>query len=91
MARLITPEGEVLKESPEQAPAEATPEGQTLDQLADNTFARVAAFIGECVGGDTFCGFSVDETRDENGLLLSLRLTPCDKDAMGEAVRRVGK
>lgn len=77
---------EAIQDQPDVAPA-----GQTLDDLADNTLTRVAAFIGECAGGDTFCGFSVDEMRDENGLLLSLRLVACDKDALGEAVRRIGK
>lgn len=67
--------------------ADSMPQGFTLDQLADSTLQRVAAFIGECVGGDIFCGFSVDEVRDERGLLLSLRLVPCDT-IDGEPVRR---
>lgn len=62
----------------------------SLDECADNLLKRVAAFFGECVGGNTFCGLSIDETRDENGLLQSLRLVPCDlKD--GEPVRRVAR
>jgi len=69
---------------------QASPAALSLDQLADDTLNRVAAFIGEYVGGDTFCGFSVDETRDENNLLLSLRLVPCDT-VDGEPVRRVGR
>lgn len=66
----------------------AAPTSLTLDQLADDTLNHVAAFIGECVGGDTFAGFSVDEVRDEHGLLLSLRLVPCDL-LHGSPVRRV--
>jgi hypothetical protein len=62
----------------------------SLDATADALLLRVAQFFGECVGGDTFCGLSIDEMRDENGLLQSLRLVPCDiKD--GEPVRRVGR
>lgn len=72
------------------AAASAAPASLTLDQLADDTLIRVAAFIGECVGGDTFAGFSVDEVRDEHGLLLSLALVPCDI-VDGEPVRRVGR
>lgn len=63
---------------------------KSLDEAADALLARVAAFFGECVGGDTFCGLSIDETRDENGLLQSLRLVPCDLKA-GEPVRRVAR
>jgi hypothetical protein len=62
----------------------------SLDQAADSLLERVAAFFGECVGGDTFCGLSIDELRDENGKLLSLRLVPCDI-VSGEPVRRVAK
>lgn len=72
------------------AEAQAQPVAMTLDQLADDTLNRVAAFIGECVGVNTFCGFSVDEARDENGMLLSLRLVPCDTIS-GAPVRRVGR
>lgn len=62
----------------------------TLDETADALLERVAAFFGECVGGDTFCGFGIDEVRNEQGLLLSLRFVPCDL-VSGEAVRRVGR
>lgn len=62
----------------------------SLDQAADALLERVAAFFGECVGGNTFCGLSIDELRDENGKLLSLRLVPCDL-VSGDPVRRVAK
>lgn len=62
----------------------------SLDKTADALLERIAAFFGECVGGSTFCALSIDELRDENGLLLSLRLVPCDLVA-GDAVRRMAK
>lgn len=62
----------------------------SLDEAADALLERVAAFFGECVGGSTFCGLSIDELRDENGQLLSLRLVPCDL-VSGDPVRRVAK
>lgn len=62
----------------------------SLDEAADALLERVATFFGECVGGSTFCGLGIDELRDENGLLLSLRLVPCDL-VSGEPVRRVAK
>jgi len=77
--RLIDAAGEV--------PAENK---SSLDEAAEVLLTRVSQFFGECVGGDTFCGLSIDETRDENGLLQSLRLVPCDL-VNGEPVRRVGK
>jgi hypothetical protein len=79
-----------LQGNPSEQPEAEQPTGLSLDQLADDTITRVARFLGECVGGDTFCGISVDEMRDENGLLLSLRLVPCDT-VNGEPVRRVGR
>lgn len=72
------------------APEQSAPAGRTLDQLADDALNRVAAFIGECVSAESFCGLAVDEMRDEDGKLLSLRLVPCDLVA-DESVRRVGK
>lgn len=62
----------------------------SLDKAADALLERTAAFFGECVGGDTFCGLSVDEVRDGNGLLLSIRFVACDL-VSGEPVRRVGR
>lgn len=64
--------------------------GTTLDETADAMLERIATFFGECVGGNTFCGLSIDETRDANGLLTSLKLVPCDL-LNGEPVRREGK
>ena len=60
----------------------------SLDQLADATLERIAEFFGECVNAPDFCGFAVDEVRDENKVLLSLTLVACDT-VSGEAVRRV--
>lgn len=62
----------------------------TLDGMADALLQRVAEFVGECVGGDSFCGFSIDETRDENGILQGIKLVACD-NINGEPVRREGK
>jgi hypothetical protein len=62
----------------------------SLDATADALLTRVAQFFGECVGGDTFCGLSIDEARDENGVLQYLRLVPCDLINC-EPVRRVAK
>lgn len=59
----------------------------SLDQAADNLLQRVGAFFGECVGGDTFCGLSIDEVRNEAGVLQSLKLVACDL-VSGEPVRR---
>lgn len=64
--------------------------GANLDGLADALLARIGQFFGKCVGGDTFCAFSIDEASDENGLPLSLRIVPCDL-VSGEPVRRVGR
>lgn len=62
----------------------------SLDQAADALLERVAAFFGECVGGSTFCGLSIDEVRNEQGVLQSLSLVACDL-VDGEPVRRVGR
>lgn len=62
----------------------------SLDATADALLERVAAFLGECVGGSTFNGLAIDEERDGNGLLLSLRLVACDMVG-GETARRVAK
>jgi len=62
----------------------------TLDGMADALLQKVGAFVGECVGGDSFCGFSVDESRDDNGILTSIKLVACD-NINGEPVRREGK
>lgn len=62
----------------------------TLDEAADELIKRIGQFFGECVGGDTFCGLAIDETRDENGLLLSLRLVACDL-INDEPARRVAR
>jgi hypothetical protein len=63
---------------------------QTLDEMADNLIKRVGMFVGECVGGDTFCGFSIEEIRGENGLVHELRLVACDL-VSGEPVRRAAR
>ncbi len=62
----------------------------SLDKAADALLLRVSQFFGECVGGSTFCGLSIDEVRNEDGLLASLTLVPCDL-VSGEPVRRVAK
>lgn len=50
----------------------------TLDATADELLLRIAQFFGECVGDETFCGLSIDETRDKAGKITSLKLIPCD-------------
>ena len=65
-------------------------QGGTLDATADALLERIAAFFGECVGGDSFCGLSIDETRDDNGQLTSIKLVACDL-VNGEPVRREGR
>jgi hypothetical protein len=62
----------------------------SLDATADAMLERIGKFFGECVGSETFCGFSIDETRDASGQLTSLKLVPCDL-VDGEPVRREGK
>lgn len=62
----------------------------SADAAADELIVRVGRFFGECAGGDTFCGLSIDETRSADGLLTSLKLVPCDL-VNGEPVRREGK
>ena len=59
----------------------------SLDKTADALLERIGAFFGECVGGNTFCALSIDETRREDGLLISLKLTACDL-VNGDPVRR---
>jgi hypothetical protein len=62
----------------------------TLDETADALLERIAAFFGECAGADDFCGLSIDETRDADGCLTSLKLVPCDLVG-GEPCRREGR
>lgn len=70
--------------------ADGEPEITPFDQSCIDLMDRVAAFFGECASNPDFCGLSVDELRDVDGNLLSLRLVPCDM--VGEdAVRRVGR
>lgn len=65
--------------------------GKSLDEAADALLLRVAAFFGECVGsGPDFCGLGIDEERDEEGKLLSLRLVACDL-VNDQPVRRVAR
>jgi hypothetical protein len=66
------------------------PAGTTLDQAADALLERVAAFFGECAADEAFCGLSVDETRDRDGKLQSIKLVACDM-VNDEPVRREGK
>lgn len=66
------------------------PLAHSLDDLAEATLERIAEFFGECVSEASFCGFSVDEVRDENKRLMSLRLVACDT-VDGEPVRRVSR
>lgn len=62
----------------------------SLDDTADALLERVGQFFGECVGGDTFCGLSIDETRNDKGILTSIKLVACDL-INGEPVRREGR
>ena len=75
-----------LAEAVATVPAEENP----FDSACMDMMSRVAAFFGEAASCPTFCGLSVDEMRDEDGKLLSLRLVPCDL-VNDEPVRRVGK
>lgn len=74
----------------EAPPAPAPAAGKTLDDLADEALGRVAAFIGQCVASDTFCGLAIDEQRDDNGQVQSITLVACDK-IHGDPIRRVGR
>ena len=69
------------------AAGEVGDNAKSLDAAADALLERVATFFGECVGGDTFCGLSIDEVRGEDGKLQSLKLVACDL-VNGEPVRR---
>ena len=62
----------------------------TLDATADALLLRIAAFFGECVSNEAFCGLSIDETRDDQGQITSLKLVPCDLVG-DEPVRREGR
>lgn len=62
----------------------------SMDAAADELIVRIGRFFGECAGGDSFCGLSIDETRNAEGILTSLKLVPCDMIG-GEPVRREGK
>lgn len=62
----------------------------TLDAAADALILRVAQFFGECVQADTFCGLSIDESRDAHGQIKSLTLVACDMVGE-EPVRREGR
>ena len=64
--------------------------GGNLDAAADALILRVAQFFGECVQAESFCGLSIDETRDAHGQIKSLTLVACD--LVGEEpVRREGR
>ncbi len=63
----------------------------TLDAAADALIVRVGQFFGECVSSPNFCGLSIDETRDANGTVTSLKLVACDLNAGGEPERREAK
>lgn len=65
-------------------------ESNTLDETADALLQRVAAFFGECAVDESFCGLSIDESRDSSGKLQSIKLVACDK-VNGEPERREGK
>lgn len=62
----------------------------TIDETADSLLMRVAAFFGECISDDTFCGLSLDEVRDADGKIQGLQLVACDSVG-GEPVRRIEK
>lgn len=64
--------------------------GGNLDAAADALILRVAQFFGECASEETFCGLSIDETRDSAGRLKSLSLVACDLIG-DEPVRREGR
>lgn len=50
----------------------------SFDLACESMMSRVAAFFGECSTAPGFCGLSIDETRDLDGRLTSLRFVPCD-------------
>lgn len=66
------------------------PKDATLDAAADALLERVATFFGECAADEAFCGLSIDETRDSDGKLQSIKLVACDM-VNGEPERREGK
>jgi hypothetical protein len=66
----------LMTEGAEKAHADVTP--KSLDDMADALITRVGKFFGECVAHPDFAGLSVDEERNEDGQLISLRMVPCD-------------
>lgn len=62
-----------------------------LDDLADALLLRIARAFGECVAQPDFCGFAIDETRDDSGRLLALALIPCDRDETDAPQRRLAR
>jgi hypothetical protein len=75
-----------LEEALAQIPAEDNP----FDAACMELMSRVAAFFGECASTPDFSGVSIDEMRDGDGKLLSLRLVPTDL-VNDEPVRRVSR
>ncbi len=58
--------------------------GHAVDAL----MTHIRDYIAEGEKDPEFAGFVIDEQRDSNGLLLSVRIVLCDA-VMGNACRRV--
>lgn len=63
---------------------------QTLEDLADQTFTRVAKFFAETMDDPGFCGIAVDQKVTDDGRIASLMLIPVD-DVGGTPTRRVAR
>lgn len=81
---------EVRQPTLDEAIARIPAEDNPFDQACMELMSRVAAFFGEAAGHPDFAGISIDEMRDGDGHLLSLRLVPTDL-VNGEPVRRIGR
>lgn len=66
------------------------PESDSFMRLVDSLLESVAAFAGEAMGGDTFCGFGVDVIRGAGDIIQGLQIVACDLVG-GEPVRRLDK
>ena len=79
-----------LQEAKEKIVSQATDNEGSLDKAADQLIERIGAFFGECTRNEDFCGLAIDESRDCDGQLLSIKLTACDIVG-GDPVRREGR
>lgn len=62
--------------------AQLNPSGTPLtkdDDAAYRLLQNILDAVAECEGDDTFAGFQIQEQRNSEGKLLSVRLVPCDR------------